>query len=455
VNGLDYWRGSTRQVCGLWPFAVGAGTPMAGVPLGRHLRTGATLCGDPISWFQRAHLISNPSIFVLGLPGLGKSSLVRRMLLGLTGYGVQPLVLGDLKAEYVPLIRALGGQVIELGRGRGRLNVLDPGTAPAAASRLTGDARRRLLEDAHGRRHTMTATLVTLLRQSPPSDHEETLLDRAITLLDERHPGVPVLEDLIRILNEAPAELRDVALDRGHLPEYRTVTDPLIRTLSAMLGRGQLGELFGGQTTVAMQRDRPVVFDVSSLDGSDATLQAAVLMAIWSHGFAAVTVANELADAGLERRNRYYVVLDELWRTLRGGRGMVDRVDALTRLNRQWGVGTAMLSHTMSDLQALPTEEDRAKAAGFVERSGMVALAGLPRAEMSLLAGATRLTEAEQLELEGWVDPPAWDQEAGVNAAPPGRGRFLIKVGGRPGIPIKVALTSVERDLYDTNRRWR
>ena len=51
---------------------------------------------------------------------------------------------------------------------------------------------------------------------------------------------------------------------------------------------------------------------------------------------------------------------------------MVDRVDVLTRLNRQRGVGLAMISHTMSDLLALPTDEDRTKASGFVERAGMV-----------------------------------------------------------------------------------
>ena len=115
------------QVCGLWPFATGTGTPMIGVPLGRNLLSGATLCADPISWFQDAHLISNPSVFVLGRPGLGKSSLLRRMALGLAAFGVMPIVTGDLKPDYVDLVAALGGQVIRLGRGRGYLNVLDPG----------------------------------------------------------------------------------------------------------------------------------------------------------------------------------------------------------------------------------------------------------------------------------------------------------------------------------------
>ena len=88
------WRGTTMQVCGLWHFAVGAGTPMVGVPFGRHIHTGATLCCDPISWYQRANLIGNPSVFFLGRPGLGKTSAVMRMAVGLSGDGVIPLVLG-------------------------------------------------------------------------------------------------------------------------------------------------------------------------------------------------------------------------------------------------------------------------------------------------------------------------------------------------------------------------
>ena len=42
----------------------------------------------------------------------------------------------------------------------------------------------------------------------------------------------------------------------------------------------------------------------------------------------------------------------------------------------------------------------------------------------------------------------------GTEAEPPGRGRFLIKVGGRPGIPIRVELTTSELAVNDTNRRW-
>lgn len=510
ISAAPEWRGTTVQVCGLWPFGVGTGAPMIGVPLGRHLVNRGTVCCDPISWFQRANLISNPSAFVLGKPGLGKSTLVRRMATGLAGYGVQPLVLGDLRPDYVDLIEALGGQVIRLGRGRSFLNILDPGDASEAAHLLRGaaqaerdagldeenqlgqlrtlpapddaetaqsireriaqlissidthgrQARRdeelaaEVLQDAHGRRLTMVSALLTIMRGTPPTDREETIVDRALKLLDEQFDGVPVLKDLLEVIRAAPHELRAVALDRGDRARYDTITENLEASLIGLTSGGRLGELFSQQTTTPMRRDRPVVYDVSGIDDSETDLQAAALLACWSAGFGTVNVATALADAGLEPRRHYFVVLDELWRALRAGRGMVDRVDALTRLNRQRGVGMAMISHTMSDLMSLPTEEDRMKAAGFVERSGMVICGGLPAKEMPLLNSAISMSRAEQDMLQGWQDPPAWDPITGQEADPPGRGKFLIKVGGRPGIPLTVELTDAELHINDTNKLW-
>lgn len=458
VQDVDEWRGTTVQVCGMWPFAVGTGAPMIGVPFGRHLYSGGTVCCDPISWFQRAKLISNPSMFVLGKPGLGKSTAVRRMATGLAGYGVMPLILGDLKPDYVDLIEEMGGQVITVGRGRGFLNVLDPGEAKEAATRLLEaghpEEAKQVMADAHGRRHTMVSALLTILRQQPPTDREETIIDRALKWLDENHSGVPVLGDLLEVVQRPPEEVRAVALDRGNMDRYKEITEDLEASLIGLTSGGRLGETFSRPTTNPMRRDRPVVYDVSAIDDTDEDLQAAVLLACWSAGFGTVNVANALADAGLEPRRHYFVVLDELWRALRAGRGMVDRVDALTRLNRQRGVGLAMISHTMSDLLSLSTESERMKAKGFVERSGMVICGGLPAAEMPLLTSAIPLSEAEQNLLIGWQDPPEWDPATGREAAPPGQGKFLIKVGGRPGIPTQVQLTNVEHQVSDTNKLW-
>ncbi|MGO1286010.1 MAG: hypothetical protein ACTHUU_12925 [Brachybacterium sp.] len=37
---------------------------------------------------------------------------------------------------------------------------------------------------------------------------------------------------------------------------------------------------------------------------------------------------------------------------------------------------------------------------------------------------------------------------------PPGMGHFLLKIGKKPGVPLRTVLTEVERDVNDTNRSW-
>jgi hypothetical protein len=493
VTAADEWRGTSVQVCGLWPFVGGSGTPILGVPIGVHTDTGAPFGADPISWFMHG-MINNPSMFVLGLPHYGKSTLVRHIVLGLAGRSINPLILGDLKPDYVDLIEALGGQVISLGPGRGHLNVLDPGEATGAAARLhaaatmhraeaekapdrdtairllgrAGEAERlaaQLMGDAHNRRLNMLTALITIVRNAKPSAHEESLIDRALHLLDGRpaHQGTdgaragraPLIGDLIEVIKAAPPELRDIALDRGDMGRYLDATDALRQSLYSLDGSGRFGDMFSKPTDAPMDLAKPVVFDLSGISDTQRDIQAAALLACWSTGFATVQAAHALADAGLEPRRNYFVVMDELWRALRSGEGMVDRVDSLTRLNRTEGVGQAMITHTMSDLEALPTEAERMKARGFVERSGMVVAGALPSGEMEKLGRAVALSRAEQARLTSWADPGSWTDVGGNRRrVRPGLGKFLFKVGGRPGIPVALKLTSVEESLHDTNKRW-
>lgn len=455
------FRATTLQVCGLWPFAAGTGSPMVGVPVGRSTITGAVVCCDPISWFERAHLISNPSMFVLSLPGMGKSTIVRRIVMGLAAYGTLPMVLGDLKAEYVDLIRALGGQVAQLGRGRGHLNPLDRSYALAAADQLVGKARAEVLADSHGRRLTMICTLIALTRHQQPTDREEMILDRALEVLDELHAArgsqdQPLPADLLQVLRDAPDPVRQVALDRGDLTRYLDTTEGLVSSLMSIAsGKGRLGSVFSAPTTAQLDMSRPSVFDLSSLDDGETDLQAAILTACWGHGFGAIATAQVLGAAGKQRQQHYFIVLDELWRALRSTSGMVDRIDALTRLNRQRGVGQAMVSHTLADLRALASESDRAKAFGFMERAGIKVMGALPEQEMPQLRDVVAMSRAEQDMVTSWSSPPSFNAAPGDEDEPPGRGQFLIKVGGRAGIPVKVQLTEAERALNDTNKLWR
>lgn len=88
-SGPPEWQTTTNLGCGFNPNVVGAAAPVVGTPLGRHVTTGAEVACDPLAWFREG-IIANPSCFVLSLPGLGKSTLIRKMLMGGRGLGAYP-----------------------------------------------------------------------------------------------------------------------------------------------------------------------------------------------------------------------------------------------------------------------------------------------------------------------------------------------------------------------------
>ena len=463
MKNPTFFRGTSNEVAGLYPWMVGSGTPTIGVPIGRQRRKqskGSVVYCDPISWFERAHLISQPSAFILGLPALGKSTLIKHWILGLDFFGVKSLVLGDLKGEYVELIRALGGQVIPVGRGRGYLNVLDMGDAPAAAKLLRAAGKNEeaehLLAAAKGRRQIAVETLLTIHRAGAVNSVESGVISEGLRILDSRSfRRVVILADLLKVIQDPGPSLHKMAVSRGDLASYQEITRQLEADLEQLTAGHGLGEIFSKPTTTQLIRREHAVYDVSSIGDGEKKLQAAALMLCWEIGFGSIAVSNALADAGLEDQQPIHAVLDELWRVLRAGPGLVDRADGLTRLNRDKGVAVTFASHTMEDLQALPTKEDISKAIGLLERCGMVIAFGLPASEMPRLSKAVKLSAMEQKTLNGWTTPKSWtSRRGGKKKPPPGRGKCLIKVGERRGISVEIELLDMEKQFNKTSKRW-
>ena len=281
------------------------------------------------------------------------------------------------------------------------------------------------------------------------------MLSLGLRIMDDRLPaGAATLHHLIAVLEEGPDELRSLTLDRGEDARYRGVVDPLQRSLLALADRA-LGRSFSGRSSVDLDLSRPLCIDISGIAESDERLVAATLVATWAEGFGAIAAAQALAEAGLEAQRRWLVVMDELWRVLRSGAsGMVARIDALTRLDRHLGTGTLLITHSIGDLVALPDPVDGRRARGFVERVGLKVVGGVPPAEVDELSSVVGFSGPEAALVTQWSSPPSWDPDPAAGASPPGRGKFLIKVGGRPGIPVLVLLTPRELALNNTNQRW-
>jgi len=202
---------------------------------------------------------------------------------------------------------------------------------------------------------------------------------------------------------------------------------------------------------LAMDKRSHVSVDISRVAAAGDQLVAAAMLCVWAYGYGLVDAHAALADDGHHPRQHYLAVMDELWRALRGAPGLVEHADSLTRLNRAKGIASVMVTHSLADLDALPTEQDRAKAQGFIERAAIKVLAGLPPRELDRVGQVVRLGVAERELVSSWAAPEAWLP----GARHPGRGKYLIKTGDRPGLPVSMTLVGDEHTLYDTDAATR
>jgi hypothetical protein len=496
TDPLPAFRASTAQVAGLWPFSGGAEVPTEGAIIGRHQDLGVALPCDPITYFT-THLISAPTMWIQGNTGLGKSSLGCRLCIAMEHMGRHTLVLGDLKGEYVKTVTALGGKVLKLGVGHGHLNVLDHDYAKLAANSvemvtvtaedgeswhvefhflLPQSEREQLLGDVHSRRKNGIQSLVGIMRRRQMEEREDQVLDKALQILErEWHgPSAPLPEDLLRVITgERPEyrgpreldetrrrkfsklrvhpELREVALDHGNEDEYRRATDGLVGSLRAISTGGGLAEVFGRRTTISLDMTKSAVFDIHNINVSDSDLRAAALVLSWNWGFGQVDTYQVLADFGVVKRVNYLIILDELWRMLSAGTGMVDRINSSTRLNRTEGVGTLYITHSLTDLSQV-SGEDLAKAVGIAERCHIKLSFGIPKREVRLLRDIQNVTDTEETRLTTWARPGELSQ--GKREKPAGVGHFMLWIAGQRGIPGYCELTPEELLLHDTNERW-
>ena len=193
-----------------------------------------------------------------------------------------------------------------------------------------------------------------------------------------------------------------------------------------------------------------ITFDISRTGAGGDRLLTAAMLCTWAHGHSLADAAAAIAVRNGEPPRPALVVMDELWRALRGP-GLVEHADSLTRLSRAKGIATIMVTHSLADLEALPAEEDRAKARGFAERCAITVLGALPPRELDRVRQITPLTGPERDLVTSWSAPEAWLP----SARHPGRGKYLIKSGDRLGIPVQMSLVGAEHHLYDTDQAIR
>ena len=204
--------------------------------------------------------------------------------------------------------------------------------------------------------------------------------------------------------------------------------------------------MFDRPSSITADLDTPALsLDISALDDDEDEVVAAAMLSSWAWAAAVID-----GSAAVGRRRNVLRVQDELWRALRVAPGLVERSDRVTRLGRHRGEVSVQVTHSLDDLEALPTEADRAKARGMAARNGIMVLGGMADNELDGIGRITPLTEQEAAMVRSWAAPPTWV----TGTRHPGRGKYLIKSGERVGLPVALSLVETERRLYDTDQAW-
>ncbi|GAA4009806.1 ATPase [Allokutzneria multivorans] len=417
----------------------GSGATTRGVPLGHDAYTHEPVGLNVTDWLRDGH-ITNTALWLQAQPGVGKSAIAKRLGTGLCALGWTMMVPADIKGEYTPLVRRLGGTVITVGPGHEAINPLDPGPLRAVLAREpVGTRRDALRESIRTRQAALLEALLAIELSRPPSTTERAILSRALDIASDSDPhGQPTIPD-VRAVLALPSQ---PMLDAARVGKVRAYFDLIREALCALdlLVDGPLRGHFDRRTTAGFDPDTPAIsLDISALNtGPDSVVSAAMLCS-WAWGASLI----ESRRAG-DGRNLLWVQ-DEAWRALRAGPGLVERGDRMTRTGRHEGIASLNITHSMLDLQALPTAEDRAKAAGIASRSAIHIYGGMAATELDSLA--IPLSTRESNLITSWQGSGTWVP----GQQHPGRGRLLLKTGQHIGLPVRMRLTPRERELFNTD----
>jgi len=447
VDAGALWQGTTAQIAGLFPFAAASGARVRGVPFGRHLHTAEPIGLDPAQWLVDG-LVTNTGLWVQGQPGVGKSTAAKRLLVGLVAFGFTAVVPGDIKDEYTAITQRMGGQVFRIGPGLDSLNPLDLGPMRDVIAGAVGAHRAQLLAQARSRRLELLESLLVIAGAPALLPTDRLFLARAVDIASAGHTrageGDPTIPDVLRVMEQGPAELRQVLVayeDREYERESRDFRNTL-----DLLCKGPIAGMFDRPSSFSIERDTPALsLSLKAIEEIGDDVVASAMMCAWAWSAAVID-----GHAASGRRRNVIQIQDELWRALRAAPGLVERSDRITRLNRHRGVVSVQSTHSITDLEALPTEADRAKAKGMAARNDIKLLGGMDNAEMNRLHEIAPFTSQERALVTSWAAPPTWVP----GQRHPGRGKYLIKSGGRMGLPVAVTLSATELALYDTDTAW-
>ena len=421
---IDASEATTLHLRAVYPLQASHPLPPEGPAIGWDRLSGEPGCLDPWALYAR-HIVTSPSMLVLGEVGKGKSSFVKAFLTRQALFSRQIFVI-DPKGEYAALADQIGLDLICLAPGGElRLNPLDVGPVdledPAPTLRARSRTASALATALLGRE------LVAAERAAIEAALErlgEVMLPTAV-ILDDPSMAQPILDDLVSLLLDPVPEMAAT---------LSTTTDEIRRTARDLalalrsLTAGDLAGMFNGYGNVSIDWAGPgAVVDLSAAYAiPDALGPILVAATSW--------LSQHLAQASEVRR---IVVVDEAWAVLKNS---IAWLASTIKLARSLGVCVLMVVHRLSDLSAVGDDasEVAKRSQGLLSDTEIRIMFALQPAEIPLAQRVLGLTLAEASLLRD-LD----------------RGCALWQIGQHQRALVDVELTEADLVVTDTDAAMR
>lgn len=153
---------------------------------------------------NKANLL-NPNAFILGVPGSGKSFITKEQIAVLALATNDTILIADPEAEYTPLIKALGGEVIKIAAGSNdHINAMDMNEG-------YGDSKDPLTDKSE-----FIMSLFEQLDKKGVSPEEHSIIDRCVREVYEESYNSGINPTLVtlrkKLLEQQETEARKLAL---------------------------------------------------------------------------------------------------------------------------------------------------------------------------------------------------------------------------------------------------
>lgn len=326
LKGLTPWEMIPKSITAMGQRNMTAKTAAASYPFvfsglndGKGILLGTDTAGGIVltDFWVRQSDRTNSNITVIGKPGVGKSTLVKKILSNEWAQGSKVIVI-DPENEYGDLCKNLGGQYIDAaGDPKGRINPLQVRAVPADDDEEDEPLFVVQEDDEDGKakrgplaQHFQVLRSFFRLYLKDMTILEEVLLERALEVL-YNHKGItwstepgtianedwPTLEELYELILETSKSNSENENEKPE-KEWRTLA---MRLRSSAIGADSF--LWNGPTTIKAESDFIVLNINKLLEADERTMRAQfynILGWVWD-------------EVSRDKKERVFIAVDETY----------------------------------------------------------------------------------------------------------------------------------------------